>query len=96
MKISTKPLCYGFIQAAACGKPAVAGKAGGMDKAAADGITGQRVDGARLEHVVSEITLMPTRDDLRVRYVTWAVGRAKAMFSCENGTDKKRMLFLFH
>ena len=34
-----------FIEAAACGKPAIAGQAGGTGAAVVDGVTGFRVDG---------------------------------------------------
>ena len=34
-----------FIEAAACGKPSVAGLAGGTAAAVIDGVTGMRVDG---------------------------------------------------
>ena len=37
-----------FIEAAACGKPAVAGMAGGTGAAVIDGVTGLRVDGASI------------------------------------------------
>jgi phosphatidyl-myo-inositol dimannoside synthase len=37
-----------FIEAAACGKPTVAGKAGGTAAAVIDGVTGLRIDGASL------------------------------------------------
>lgn len=40
-----------FIEAAACGKPAIAGRAGGTGAAVIDGVTGLRVDGAAQEAV---------------------------------------------
>lgn len=42
-----------FLEAAACGKPAVAGRAGGTEDAVLDGETGLRVDAAS-EHPVAE------------------------------------------
>ena len=40
-----------YLEAAAAGKPAVAGRAGGTGSAVVDGVTGLRVDGAQLEQV---------------------------------------------
>ncbi len=40
-----------FIEAAACGKPSLAGEAGGTGSAVIDGLTGLRVDATSLEHV---------------------------------------------
>ncbi len=34
-----------FLEAAACGKPAIAGRAGGTGSAVLEGITGSRIDG---------------------------------------------------
>ncbi len=44
-----------FLEAAACGKPAIAGQAGGTEAAVVDGKTGFRVDGNRTEHVASAL-----------------------------------------
>jgi len=42
-----------FIEAAACGKPSLAGEAGGTASAVVNEVTGLRVDGASLEAVTS-------------------------------------------
>lgn len=44
-----------FIEAAACGKPVIAGKAGGTGAAVLDGRTGIRVDGANVEAIRSAL-----------------------------------------
>jgi len=41
-----------FLEAAACGKASLAGKAGGTGSAVAEGVTGLRVDGQRLDEIV--------------------------------------------
>lgn len=41
-----------FVEAAACGKPVIAGKAGGTGAAVLDGVTGLRIDGDQPAHVV--------------------------------------------
>jgi phosphatidylinositol alpha-1,6-mannosyltransferase len=42
-----------FLEAAASGKPAVAGKAGGTDSAVVDGETGLRVDGENVAEIAA-------------------------------------------
>ncbi len=44
-----------FLEAAACGKPAIAGDAGGTGAAVVNGVTGYRVDGSRIEEVVAAL-----------------------------------------
>ena len=44
-----------FLEAAASGKPAIAGKAGGTGSAVADGKTGLRVDGESVEEIAQAI-----------------------------------------
>jgi len=44
-----------FLEAAACGKPVVAGQDGGTGAAVEDGITGLRVDGSALDQVTQTI-----------------------------------------
>lgn len=45
-----------FIEAAACGKPSVAGKDGGTGAAVLDGITGLRVDGANVGEIANGLS----------------------------------------
>jgi len=47
-----------FIEAAACGKPALAGQAGGTGAAVLDDVTGLRVDGTRLASVENALQQM--------------------------------------
>lgn len=44
-----------FLEAGACGKPVVAGKAGGTGSAVVDGITGFRVDGDDIESITAAL-----------------------------------------
>lgn len=54
-----------FIEAAACGKPVLAGNAGGTGSAVLDGATGLRVDGASTEAVATGlIRLLSGQDDV--------------------------------
>ena len=72
-----------FIEASACGKPAVAGIAGGTRAAVLDGLTGFRVDGNRIEEVAS--ALMKVLSDVALAKQLGRAGhdRAHAQFSWE-------------
>lgn len=45
-----------FLEAAACGKPALAGKAGGTGAAVVEGVTGLRVDGSDTQEVAAALS----------------------------------------
>jgi len=45
-----------FVEAAACGRPVLAGIAGGTAAAVENGVTGLRVDGASVDDVVQGLT----------------------------------------
>jgi phosphatidylinositol alpha-1,6-mannosyltransferase len=45
-----------FLEAAACGKPSIAGAAGGTGSAVIEGVTGQRIDGNSIHEVVSRLS----------------------------------------
>jgi phosphatidylinositol alpha-1,6-mannosyltransferase len=62
-----------FIEAAACGKPSLAGKDGGTGSAVIDGVTGLRVDGNRVADVAHGLQRMLVSPDLRI-----AMGKAGA------------------
>ena len=47
-----------FVEAAACGKPALAGMAGGTGAAVVDGVTGRRVDGGNADAVLLALQAM--------------------------------------
>ena len=55
-----------FLEASACGKPVLAGNAGGTGAAVLDGVTGLRVDGTSVEAVVDGLTrLLSGKDDVK-------------------------------
>ena len=56
-----------FVEAAACGKPAIAGDAGGTGAAVADGKTGLRVDGTSVEAVTNGLANVLLDFDLAQR-----------------------------
>ena len=49
-----------YLEAAACGKPAVAGLAGGTGSAVVDGVTGLRIDGTDQAQVQEALTALLT------------------------------------
>jgi phosphatidylinositol alpha-1,6-mannosyltransferase len=53
-----------FIEAAACGKPALAGMAGGTGAAVIDGVTGLRVDGASIDAIAEALVRLLDAPDL--------------------------------
>ena len=70
-----------FLEAAACGKPVVAGTAGGTGSAVLDKRTGLRVDGDSLLEIANAITILLT-DGARAHAMGTAGGlRARAEFS---------------
>jgi phosphatidylinositol alpha-1,6-mannosyltransferase len=81
-----------FIEAAACGKPAIAGRAGGTGAAVIDGRTGHRVDAADV-HEVSAALLRVLADPARTAALgAAALERAQAEFGWERVAEKTRRL----
>ncbi len=70
-----------FVEAAACGVPAVAGRSGGSHEAVADGETGYVVAPRDVEAVRASIRRLLADDDLRVRMGAAARRRALEEFS---------------
>lgn len=72
-----------FIEAAACGKPSIAGMAGGTGSAVLDGETGIRIDGNSLECVTKSIETLLSDNELRAKIGRQAMDRARDEFSWE-------------
>jgi phosphatidylinositol alpha-1,6-mannosyltransferase len=77
-----------FIEAAACGKPAIAGVAGGTGAAVLDGITGRRVNGADLLEVQSSLLDALTNRDQTVKLGNAALERVLKEFDWEKVAEK--------
>ena len=73
-----------FIEAAACGRPSLAGLAGGTGAAVLDGVTGLRVDGASLEAVREGLARILRDPALAARLGEAGWQRATADFSWES------------
>jgi len=56
-----------FVEASACGKPVIAGKAGGTGSAVIEGVTGLRVQGEKLEEVANALERLLTDEELTSR-----------------------------
>lgn len=53
-----------FLEAAACGKPVIAGTAGGTGSAVIEGVTGQRIDGNSIDEIVSHLSELLSNPEL--------------------------------
>jgi phosphatidylinositol alpha-1,6-mannosyltransferase len=72
-----------FIEAAACGRPSVAGMAGGTGAAVIDGVTGLRVDGSSADRVSAALARILSDGSLAERLGESGWRRATAEFSWE-------------
>jgi phosphatidylinositol alpha-1,6-mannosyltransferase len=85
-----------FLEAAACGKPAVAGNTGGTGSAVEDGVTGFRVRGDALSQVVAALDTLLSDDALRHRFGAAGLARATREFSWEAVATKTIALIQSH
>lgn len=68
-----------FLEAAACGKPVIGGRSGGVAEAIADGATGLLVDGTDRESVAAAIECLARSEPLRRRF--GSAGRQRVLRS---------------
>ena len=81
-----------FIEAAACGKPSLAGEAGGTGSAVLHHQTGLRVDGLLVEEVAAGLRSLLTQPALALEWGQHALQRVEREFSWERVADKTRQL----
>ncbi len=81
-----------FIEAAACGKPAIAGHAGGTSAAVMDGVTGRRVDGTQATAVAEALHQFLTDAHSTLEMGMAALERARSEFDWDRVADKTRHL----
>lgn len=79
-----------YIEAAACGTPAIAGRAGGTGSAVLDGETGLRVDGEDPEAVAEALLRLLGDPPLRERLGRQALERARREFSWDRVAERTR------
>lgn len=77
-----------FLEAAACGKPSIAGEAGGTGAAVLHGVTGLRVDGASPERVGQALEKLLSDDALRAKLGQAGLERARALFDWDMVAQK--------
>lgn len=73
-----------FLEAAACGTPAIAGRAGGTSAAVVDGVTGVLVDGASSQEVEGGLAALLLDNVLAGRIAVEAAKRAREELSWEH------------
>ena len=81
-----------YLEAAACGKPAIAGKTGGTGSAVIDGVTGLRVDGENLDEVVAALSRLLVGHDYATLLGKQGHSRAIADFAWEAVAKKTELL----
>jgi phosphatidylinositol alpha-1,6-mannosyltransferase len=81
-----------FIEAAACGKPSLAGEAGGTGSAVLHEETGLRVDGTSVEAVAEGLLRLATDPAARVAWGARALERAHREFAWERVAEKTLQL----
>lgn len=81
-----------FIEAAACGKPSLAGTAGGTGSAVLHAETGLRVDGLSVDAVAAGLRTLLTQPALAREWGARALQRVEREFSWERVAEKTRQL----
>ena len=81
-----------YLEAAACGKPAIAGMAGGTGNAVIDATTGLRVDAERLQDIAAALERLLTDREYASRLGRQGYARAVADFSWEAVAQKTELL----
>lgn len=77
-----------FLEAAACGRPVIAGRDGGTGSAVSEGITGFRVDGKQLEMVAERLGQVLGDDALASRLGEAGYARARRDFNWVSVAEK--------
>lgn len=81
-----------FIEAAACGKPAIAGSAGGTGSAVLDGVTGYRVDGKDVDAVCARLRDLLVDEPKALGLGRQGLERVRTEFVWERVAAKTAML----
>jgi phosphatidylinositol alpha-1,6-mannosyltransferase len=81
-----------FLEAGACGKPVIAGLAGGTGSAVVEGVTGLRVDGEKVEVVVEGIARLLSNPEEAERMGQTARDRTVTRFTSDQRAEIIRQL----
>lgn len=85
--LDTEGFGIGFLEASACGKPAIAGKAGGAPEAVSDGQTGILVDPANTDELEEAIFRLYSDRDLALRLGLEGKQRVEREFTWDELTE---------
>jgi phosphatidylinositol alpha-1,6-mannosyltransferase len=83
-----------FIEAAACGRPAISGKAGGTAAAVEDGVTGYRIDAEHADNLVPVLSRILSDPALATTLGAAGLERVVREFSWQRVAEKTRALRL--
>jgi len=83
-----------YLEAAAAGRPAVAGVAGGTASAVVDGVTGLRVDGERVDAIAEALARLLSDADAAERFGRSGRDRVLDNYTHERRVDQLRQLAL--
>lgn len=86
--LDTEGFGIGFLEASACGKPSIAGKAGGAPEAVSDGQTGILVDPANTNELEDAIFRLFSDRDLALRLGRGGKQRVEREFTWDELTEK--------
>jgi phosphatidylinositol alpha-1,6-mannosyltransferase len=86
--LDTEGFGIGFLEASACGKPAIAGKAGGAPEAVSDGRTGILVDPANTTELKNAILRVYSDRDLALRLGLEGKQRVEREFTWDQLAEK--------
>jgi len=86
--LDTEGFGIGFLEASACGKPVIAGKAGGAPEAVSDGQTGILVDPASTTELEDAIFRLYSDGDLALRLGLEGKQRVEREFTWDGLTEK--------
>ncbi|MBS0510331.1 MAG: glycosyltransferase family 4 protein [Proteobacteria bacterium] len=81
-----------FLEAAACGKPAIAGRAGGTGSAVLDGVTGVRVDASSSAELLQAFSSILNDEDTRKRLGAAGLARTTQSLSWQAVAERTRLL----
>jgi phosphatidylinositol alpha-1,6-mannosyltransferase len=85
-----------FIEAAACGKPSLAGEAGGTGSAVLHGQTGLRVNGTSIDAVIDGLRSLLKQPEWTLELGCQALQRVEREFAWERVAEKTRVLNKVH
>jgi phosphatidylinositol alpha-1,6-mannosyltransferase len=81
-----------FLEAGACGKPCIAGRAGGTGSAVEDNVTGLRVDGTSIPDITSALSRLLSDPEIARAMGDAAHERARQRHSWQSVAEQTRAM----